>query len=60
MAQSQKRKNRKLQQLSHMIAAVMTHVTTVFAAMMPAAVKRGKWFYEINNLRGAGGLVLAN
>ena len=42
MAQSQKRKDRKLQQLPHMIAAVMTHVTTVFAAMMLAADKRGK------------------
>jgi hypothetical protein len=60
MTQNQKQKGRKLQRLPHMIAAVMTHVTTVFAAMMLAADKRGKWFPEISNLRGAGGLVLVN
>jgi hypothetical protein len=42
MKKNQKRKDRKLQQLPHMIAAVMTHVTTAFAAMMLAADKRGK------------------
>ena len=57
MTQNQKRKDRKLQQLPHMIAAVMTHVTTVFAAMMLAAVKRGKWFSEISNLQGVRGFV---
>ena len=42
MTQNQKQKGRELQQLPHMIAAVMTHVTAVFAAMMLAAVKLGQ------------------
>ena len=42
MTINQKLKNQKLQQLPHMIAAVMTHVTAVFAAMMLVADKRGR------------------
>jgi hypothetical protein len=37
MKKNQKRKDRKLQQLTHMIAVGMTHVATVFAAVMSAA-----------------------
>jgi hypothetical protein len=43
-----------------MIAAGMIHPASVFAATMLAAVRRGKWFFEISNLHGAGGLVFVN
>lgn len=51
MTKNQKRKDRKVQQLSHMIVAVMTHVATVFAAVMSAARCR-KWVHEINGIHG--------
>ena len=34
-----------------MIAAGVTHVTTVFAAVMSAA-RRCKWFHEISGIQG--------
>jgi len=37
MTKNQKRKDRKLQQLPHMVASCMIHVATVFAAVMSAA-----------------------
>ena len=55
MTQNQKQKGRKLQRLPHMIAAVMTHVTTVFAAVMSAA-RRRKWFHEIRGIQGVRAL----
>ena len=48
MAKDQKRKDRKLQQLLHMVAAGMT-LGTVFAAVMSAA-RRRKWFHEIRGI----------
>ena len=56
MTKNQKRKDRKLQQLPHMIAAGMTHVITVFAAVM-SAVRRRKWFHEINGIQGVRALL---
>jgi hypothetical protein len=43
-----------------MIAGAMINPALVFAATMLAAVKRGKWFSEISNLRGVGGFILLN
>jgi hypothetical protein len=40
-----------------MIAVGMIHPASVFAAMMFAAVRRGKWFSEISNLHGVRGLI---
>jgi hypothetical protein len=36
-----------------MIAGTMINPVLVFAATMLAAVRRGKWFSEISNIRGA-------
>jgi hypothetical protein len=43
-----------------MIAAGMIHPASVFAAAMLAAVRRGKWFYEIRNLHGARDLIFVD
>jgi hypothetical protein len=43
-----------------MIAAGMIHPALVIAATMLAAVKWGKWYFEISNLHNAGGLVFVN
>ena len=50
MIKNQKRKDRKLQQLPHMVASCMIHVATVFAAVMSAA-RRRKWFNEIRGIQ---------
>ena len=58
MTKNQKRKDRKLQQLpQHMVAAGMTHVATVFAAVTSAA-RRRKWFHEIRGIQGVRALFL--
>jgi hypothetical protein len=56
MTKLQKRKDRKLQQLPHMVAAGMTHVATVFAAVTSAA-RRRKWFHEISGTQGVRALI---
>ena len=43
-----------------MIAAGMIHPASVFAATMNAAVRWGKWFSEISNLHGVGGLIFVD
>jgi hypothetical protein len=43
-----------------MIVAGMILLAMIFAAVMFAAVRRGKWFSEISNLHGVGGLILVN
>ena len=54
MTKNQKRKDRKLQQPpQHMVAAGMTHVATVFAAVTSAA-RRRKWFKKIRGTRSVG------
>ncbi len=50
MTKNQKRKDRKLQQLPHMVAVGMTHVATAFAAVTSAA-RRRKWFHEIRGIQ---------
>jgi hypothetical protein len=40
-----------------MIAAPMINPALVFAVMMLAVVKRGKWFSEISNLHGVRYLI---
>ena len=54
MTKNQKRKDRKLQQLPHMVTIGMTHVATVFAAVTSAA-RRYKCFSRLVALKSGGG-----
>ena len=50
MTKTQKRKDRKLRQLTHMIAAGLTHVATIFAAVMFAASGAPeKWIFDASS-----------
>ena len=60
MTRNQKRRSLSLRLPTCMTVAGMIHLVIVFAAAMPAAVRRGKWYFEISNLHGAGGLVFVN
>jgi hypothetical protein len=43
-----------------MIVAGMILLAMIFAAVMFAAARRGKWFPEISNLQGVRGIIFAN
>ncbi len=55
MTENRNRKERTLCLHPSMIAAGMTHVATVFAAVMSAARCR-KWFHEIRGIQGVRAL----